>query len=538
MTMIDDEHPEWTKMPGQVVHDYLEKYAAKYDLHRRTKFRTKVKSARRDGKGGWNIQTDAGEIFPCDKLLVAYGRTSVPNIPDIPDEGFDVSGSSMHSKNLGSGTKRLSNEMIKDVTVLGASKSAVECCVASLQAGKKVHWVIRDSGSGPPGMIYQNEEEMKKLGKIIFSKLVAQLTPSIYNRSGAWYQLLHSGKTPIGRWLIDQVLEKLPVSSPDYDDSPNMQKLKLKHKWSIFWETAPVVVLDEDSIFFRELFKGENLIVHRGDPVKLSSHTLHLATGEAVPTDFLIYATGWSPYISASIFTEVDQLDLGLAMPLSKVPESDLSHSAVISKRATAEVSHRFPYLTHPPSLPPLPPYHYTPQHLLRHILSPTLAHRRDRSITFVGFSTTVQTAIGSELYALWAVAWMEDLHPPSSPVNKLKTFGELEYEEALERAWAMMRFPATAPRGDVGFLTEIVTFWDTQMRDLGLQVNRQQKGDKDRGWWGWLMSWRGAWWREYLSPYTPGCYRGCVEELLENAKRRREEEEKGVVNGHKAKSA
>ncbi len=48
--------PEWSEIPGSLMHDYLERYAEKFDILRRCVFNTEVLNVERNGKG-WKLRT-------------------------------------------------------------------------------------------------------------------------------------------------------------------------------------------------------------------------------------------------------------------------------------------------------------------------------------------------------------------------------------------------------------------------------------------------------------------------------------------------
>lgn len=507
-SLVDQEHPAWVQpIPGQRVHDYLEAYATKYDLHRRTRFETRATHVRRNGEGGWTVETNRG-VLECDKLIVALGRSSNAYIPKLPNEGYD--GFTMHTKTLGSEKDRdqLFSSKVKDVVVIGAGKSGAEACIAALEADKRVHFIVRNSGKGPPPLLYKGDKAIARLGKIFFSKFFAQLSPSIFNRRGRFYQFLHSGRNKIGSWIVRQFLTKLPIPVPKYDDNPNLLKLKPKYE-GFMWLLPGPMILYPDSIFFKALIDGKDLIIHNGDPIKLSKGKLHLGTEEEVPADAIVYSTGWNSYGSFDIFSDADKLDLGLPMRReSKVAAVVSSHWAALDATAYDRVDQLFPLLkTHPKELP-VGPARYTAARMFHQILPPSLIARRDRSIIFPGMIVNVQVAIQSELCALWGIAWMEDLHPPSSPLNTM-SITQLEQEIALENAWWDRRYPVATPRHGPGLFTEIVTFWDTLMGDLGLRADRLAAQE---GRFGWLKEW--------FTPYMAPLYKDAWRELLANSKK------------------
>lgn len=52
LTIIDEKHLAYGTMTGRDVHNYLQKYAEKYDLIKKIKFESEVETARRKGRAG------------------------------------------------------------------------------------------------------------------------------------------------------------------------------------------------------------------------------------------------------------------------------------------------------------------------------------------------------------------------------------------------------------------------------------------------------------------------------------------------------
>ena len=107
---------------------------------------------------------------------------------------------------LGKDYPRLQDSDVHSIAVIGGQKSAIEIASLCLDAGKTVHWIIRESGDGPAPIILKGTKPTK-WSSAAFSrtKLFAQLCPSIYNRAGWWYRNLHSGVSKLGfgftKWL-------------------------------------------------------------------------------------------------------------------------------------------------------------------------------------------------------------------------------------------------------------------------------------------------------------------------------------------------
>lgn len=218
---------DWSDLPSDQVYAYLKAYAEKFGLVERMRLGTAVSRVTRnpDGKA-WDLELAAGEKITCDKLIVATGLNSKPKWPDVPREDF--TGVVMHSKEMGLRHQELTTEKINRITVYGGCKSAVEAVTTGLMAGKKVDWIIRDTGNGP-GMLIQ----LRK-GGVHGARLVGRwkniLSPTIFTVEGFWYRFLHSGKSKLGTWIFKKVWQKastVPMSQEPYKSGgPNVEKLK------------------------------------------------------------------------------------------------------------------------------------------------------------------------------------------------------------------------------------------------------------------------------------------------------------------------
>lgn len=132
-------------MTGAVMHEYLTKYAEKFDVIDKIRYRSKVLVAEhQDGpEGGWilTVQTDSKETkIATKKLIFATGITSEPFLPHI--DGQEKFGAPLfHTRDFLQNASIL--DSAKSVTVFGGTKSAWDAAYAFGIKGIKVNWVIR-----------------------------------------------------------------------------------------------------------------------------------------------------------------------------------------------------------------------------------------------------------------------------------------------------------------------------------------------------------------------------------------------------------
>lgn len=145
--------PDGSYISGEGMHEYLEQYARKWDLHRRIEFETYVEEiARLDPDNGWSVKVrkldGTQHEFQTEKLIIATGITNRPHYPKLPDT-TSYECQVLHSTHLGKKADAVTSQSTKTVTVLGGAKSAYDAAHLAAVSGKKVHWVIRKSGKGP-----------------------------------------------------------------------------------------------------------------------------------------------------------------------------------------------------------------------------------------------------------------------------------------------------------------------------------------------------------------------------------------------------
>ena len=149
-------------VPGEVVHEYLEAYAKKWDLPKRIGLRTTITTIEKlegDQRGCWRLKaqspmstTDGGVVdstIISRKLIVSTGVTNNPHHPSIAgSQNFDAP--IIHSADLGKEHSPLFKDPgVKTVTVLGGGKSAYDAVYTAVCEGRKVLWLMRQSGRGP-----------------------------------------------------------------------------------------------------------------------------------------------------------------------------------------------------------------------------------------------------------------------------------------------------------------------------------------------------------------------------------------------------
>ena len=193
-------------MQGKHVTKYLEDYLDEHvysarSLRDRLLLGFTVSNVKKQN-GVWIITGSMGQqaarTFTCNKLIVAMGLTSAPNMPSLPDQHL-YTGKIIHQNEFG-GSGILQSPDRKNVVVLGGAKSAADMVYASVKAGKTVTWLVRKSGSGPAAFVSgKGKGPYKNSAEIGSTRLLAKMSPSVFEPDTWWSWLLN--RTWIGRWL-------------------------------------------------------------------------------------------------------------------------------------------------------------------------------------------------------------------------------------------------------------------------------------------------------------------------------------------------
>lgn len=191
------------RVTGEMIHNYLHKYAEDHDLLRRVRFNTFVTDARQCPQG-WRLSLrDSDDVIEAEKLLVATGVSSIPYLPPFTESMDDASMPIIHSRDLGASFDAIRDPAVERVAVVGAAKSAYDAVYLMLSMGKRVTWVIRSAdggGAGPLAILPFKVLNLVKTVAFASTRLMSHLSPSILNAHGPLYRLLQGN--PAGRWVV------------------------------------------------------------------------------------------------------------------------------------------------------------------------------------------------------------------------------------------------------------------------------------------------------------------------------------------------
>ncbi|KAI0521978.1 hypothetical protein F5B22DRAFT_512600 [Xylaria bambusicola] len=487
-----DGNPKDPKVTGEMIHDYLQKYAEDHDLLRFIRFNTFVTDAKQSD-GGWRLSLkDTTDVIETEKLLVATGVTSIPSLPNL-----DFSPSSLpiiHSRDVGTHYKDIENEEIKEVVVIGAAKSAYDAVYLLLKMGKKVTWAIRGEGGGPLSILPYKVLNMINSIAFASTRLMSHLSPSILNTKGLLYKIFQ--KTHPGRWCIGRFWDFLDFNSAvhaGYSKGDHVALLKPEiDRQSVFWAHSGlgVVVLND----FWPTLHNPNLTIRRDVIEQIKGKTVKFQSTDPIDADYMIMCTGWGDHFG--IFDPKHKAMIGLPAygeHIETSPETQDIDWKTYYAEADKTVDEKLPFLAKPPKLAytkPLDPALQKKWNLYRRVVPVSMAAKGDRSLAILGQIHTIQTPLVSEVQSLWAILYL---------------LGELELpdvdtmakEVSLWNTWTRKRYLNQGQKHTYS-LYDFMPYIDCIFEDLKLDSHRKSN----------FIS-------ELFSPYAPEDFNGFVDEYL-----------------------
>jgi dimethylaniline monooxygenase (N-oxide forming) len=224
-----DEPPQpGNYIPSKRLHQYFNEYAEKWNIKDKIRFGATVERCQRAPDGvKWEVhlqgQNEGEHLLVCDKLIIATGLYSQPNIPEIPSENFTPL--TFHSRYLGQHYAKLQSKDVNTVCVYGGGKSAYDAVAAAVHHGKQVHWIVR----GSAGAFFKPELFGRPTGDTAFTPALGLLNPDVINMDSWGNRVFHSGRNWLGSWFTWWFwgwLSRKTLEGWRYDENENMRKLK------------------------------------------------------------------------------------------------------------------------------------------------------------------------------------------------------------------------------------------------------------------------------------------------------------------------
>ncbi|KAL5338388.1 hypothetical protein BJX70DRAFT_408675 [Aspergillus crustosus] len=530
-------------IPGWKINQYLHIWSQKWDLTRRIRLNWQVTRVSRLPTKEWSLDivTHTGAsstafTLTCDKLILATGLTSEPNVPDIPCTG-DNPVPAVHARDLGTYCReKLGYQPIpgpqgdiksthavavpRSVAIYGGAKSAFDFVHlfaslhrnnTSLEPGTRpiepvqVHWIIREGGHGPAWMaepttsmgtkrIPSDQAVCTRAVGIIspcecqIPKRIAWSPSKLPRLEGSWARRLLHGN-PLGRALIRQMWKQIDASIhafAQYDSQPKMEKLR--PATSVIECTSPGGIANHPELW--ETIRGPNVHIYRSCIDHISTESpdpsIDLTDGTNIPSvDLIVHATGWKLFTPTQFDPPELCAQLGLPCKSAYSPTYDWDpvEQKVESQMRSIFHSGIFKHASAP-----------TPSayRLFRRVASPSLIAEGDRSFAVLGAVYIGAVAVLAEVQALWAVAFLMGELDGDGQEGPLASMEKVYESVAEDAVWGRLT--------GVGLNVDTMSYNDRLMRDLGLNPYREG----------------GGWWNELMAVYGPSSYAGIVDEWMQ----------------------
>ncbi len=276
-----ERNPNWTHKWSEQpeILTYLEHCAAKYDLEPHLRFGEAVSAVSFDeDRGIWTLATAKGETYEFDAIICAVGQLHKPQYPNI--EGREsFAGDSFHSAEWDHGVELKG----KTVAVVGNAASAIQF-IPQIQPEVQTLNVFQRSASW---MYPKNDREYTAFEKWLGA--VLPFTIRFY-RFLIWFrgegQLFPLMQRKCPKWLRDKAEQQAIAYMEENVTDPEKRKA-----------LTPDYPMGAKRILFSDDYMpaiGQDNVNLITDPITgITANSLITASGETVPADVIIYATGF-----------------------------------------------------------------------------------------------------------------------------------------------------------------------------------------------------------------------------------------------------
>ncbi|KAJ6256440.1 hypothetical protein Dda_8941 [Drechslerella dactyloides] len=408
--------PSWSR--------YFEAWSDKLGLTKLVRFNTTVRQVTRHPDGNqWRCHLATGGILTSEKLIIANGIASLPKYPDLDHSRFTPP--VLHHRYFGERRADWDRDEVKTVTVYGAGKGSMDNIVQLIKSGKKVKWVIRKNGRGPPWILDPNLPNGKRAEALGFCRILALLMPSLYQDEG--FSGLHYffKQNFIGRRFSKFFIDSSRSIAMQQLKPLNENVERALPELGPFW-MYHVIGVDNYDIKIYDHMRNGDVEVIRDNIVKLEGEEVTLASGDSFQTDAVIFATGWKA--SVSLFSDNLELEMQLGLPSTSYTDEYSKKWKELEDEADKRVYSENPILRDAPAPPKIPPQESGPFRLYHYAVPTNFA---DRSIVFLGVAPTPGTSPSGMVMGLWAAAYMTGkLDLPSKEEMEKVTAFELRFTQ------------------------------------------------------------------------------------------------------------
>ncbi|EGX53512.1 hypothetical protein AOL_s00006g378 [Orbilia oligospora ATCC 24927] len=473
---------------GYSWYRYFQAWAEKIGVMKYIRLNTTVQQVTRQSGDEylWKCQIgDDDKSLLSKKLIVATGISSFPRYPDLDYSKF--SGPVMHHRYFGERYEELVSENVKEVVVYGASKSGLDAVMQLAELGKKVKWIIRKEGRGPPWLV-----DLKgSRSDLILMRIVNTIAPAAYQGDG-FYGLHYVFKqTYLGKAFQKYAFEKFgQLVQKEYrlDDSQVDEILiPMVPKHSIIWNYNISGTDNYDASLYDRIRSKQTEVV-RETITSLEGKNITLSSGESLTADAVVFATGFKTTIP--FFAE--DLSMRIGLPSTKYTEEYLEKWRYLEAEADERVYKANPVLQYAPQPPPyfLSDPAAGKLRLYHHIL-PTDPEFLDGSFVILGSFSAASTLQSAMILSLWAAVYMFGK-------MELPPQDEMEKTAAYEIRMHQIRSPGMV--NDLPWVSfDFLAFSTMMLKELGLNPWRKK-----------------GWYDELVHAYTCHDYGDLAKEWVE----------------------
>ncbi|KKK23200.1 hypothetical protein P175DRAFT_0471367 [Aspergillus ochraceoroseus IBT 24754] len=458
-------------IPGFVLHQYFNDFADHFDLRRRIHFNTRVFEAEKL-ETGWKLNADTSDgrsiVYSCDKLIVCSGLASNPN--PITMRGQDEFGKPVlnHCQLREQAAKIAEDPNAESVTVVGASKTGYDAVHLMASHGKKVEWIIRESGGGGVWMTLPwvnlglGETKLEDLATCRF---FTWFSPCIWGDFDGYTwirKMLH--RTRVGRYLVHSFWEKMRMDVIATNGYRKEEPLKhLEPQESLFW-SARVGILNYPSDIHEYLRSGQVTITKKDISHLSSQGKVNFPDGTSLKTDALIAITGWK--LAPTIKYKPEGIDSSLGIPSSTLSSDDEAFWGKLDGQADKEILNKFPYLRNQPGQKIPYTQSVSPFRLYRGIAPPGLTEKSDHSLAYVKMVHSTSNIILAETQALWVYAYLNG----KLDINREDVY----HQTALSSRFGKHRYPCGFSSWWPEFVYDAIPYADMLLSDVGVKSRRK----------------------------------------------------------------
>jgi dimethylaniline monooxygenase (N-oxide forming) len=273
---ISDDYPSASQ-----IRSYLDSYVDHFGLRPLLRLATEVVNVRHAASRSGNVSgfevtvrpaNDLGppQTLSFDFVVICNGVFSIPRIPAIEGRA-DFAGQAFHSSDICNVDIRVG----KRVVIVGAGKSALDCAALAARRGALTTLVFRRSHWMLPQFFFRRIRA-DKLMMTRFSELFMK-----YHHMTRAEAFLHGpGRFLVYLWwLQNETLIRLHLGIP--------AAFRPDHPFRVDFATVG------SGGEFYNLLRGGKIVAKRSGVSRFMRTGLELANGEQIPSDMVIFATGW-----------------------------------------------------------------------------------------------------------------------------------------------------------------------------------------------------------------------------------------------------